>query len=102
MECNNTGAWFALRTFYHELPPDCQKECKEAYEKMEKELEEITQTARNDPNRKETQVAEAQDHYLYFKNPELLEEFKNSLFSKGYLEIAPIKPRNPKPSILGE
>ena len=102
MDGDELGGWQALKTLYAELPPDCQKECREQLTIHENKLVEIR--SRQGYSIAETAImrASATRRYLGFANLELFDKFKSSLFSKGYLEYTSTKPRNPQPTTLGE
>jgi len=95
-------AWQALKTLYVELPPECQKECSKEFEKVKNKLSEIQKTKGYSYYAISTYVNRAKLVYLSEANLNLFNTFKNSLFTKGYLETAPTKPRNPQPKTLGE
>jgi hypothetical protein len=96
------GAWQALETLYVELPPDCQKECNKSFEKVKKDLKKIYNYKGYTFYEVKRHTDNAKYAYLVESNLRLFNIFKNSLFAKGYLESAPIKPRNSQPSPLGE
>jgi hypothetical protein len=102
MDGDELGGWQALKTLHAALPPECQKECHENPTTYENKLEETrsfqgyttaeTAIKRDSPSKR----------YLSCANLQLFDKFKNSLFSLGYLENNPTKPRNQKPITLGE
>jgi hypothetical protein len=102
MDGDELGGWQALKTLYAELPPDCQKECNEQLSIHEKQLGQIRSLQGFSIGETAIKRASATKHYLSSANLELFDKFKNSLFSKGYLENAPTKPRNLRPITLGE
>jgi len=102
MDGDELGGWQALKTLYAELPPECQKECHEQLNTHEKQLDQIRSHQGCSIADTAIKRASATKRYLGFANLELFDKFKNSLFSKGYLENNPTKPRNLRPTILGE
>lgn len=102
MDGDELGGWQALKTLYAELPPDCQKECHEQLITLEKKLDQIRSLQGYTVAETAIKRAIATNQYLGSANLELFDKFKNSLFSKGYLENTPTKPRNPQPTTLGE
>jgi len=94
-------AWQALQTLYVELPPECQKECLKDFEEVKEKLTKIRKTKGYTYTQLLQYVNTATWKYLKEANLNLFNSFKNSLFAKGYLEIAPTKPRNPQPTPLG-
>jgi hypothetical protein len=101
MDGDELGGWQALKTLYAELPPECQNDCHPELEAYEKQLEEIRFF--EGVTIAETAIvrASAKKRLLDSANLQLFDKFKGSLYSKGYLEFASTKPRNPQPIILG-
>jgi hypothetical protein len=102
MDSDVFGAWQALKTLYVELPPVCQKDCEKNYQAVVDELSKIYSYEYTTYREKELQTKAHSYRYLTKANFTLFNKFKESLFANGYLEIAPIKPRNPQPTALGE
>jgi hypothetical protein len=102
MDGDELGGWQALKTLYVELPPECQKECQNDFEAVRKQLSLIGVYRGVSYFDTEWRKAKATREYLTKANFQLFDKFKLSLFTKGYLENAPIKPRNPTPTPLGE
>jgi len=102
MDVDELGGWQALKTLYAELPPDCQKECCEQLTTLEKKLDQIRSVQGFSLAEIAIRRASATNRYLGSANFELFDKFKSSLYSKGYLENTPTKPRNPLPTTLGE
>ena len=102
MDADVDGGWQALKTVYVELPPECQKECHDDFEAVRKQLSligAIQGTGFCDTARRR---GIATRDFLAKANFQLFDKFKHSLFTEGYLENAPVKPRNPQPTTLGE
>jgi hypothetical protein len=95
-------AWQAIKTLYVELPPECQKQCQPHFEEAIQKLANINKIKGYKFSDREVKIIQAKHAYLQETNFELFNNFKNSLFDKGYLETAPTKPRNPQPKTLGE
>jgi hypothetical protein len=102
MDGDYLGGWQGLKTLYAELPPECQKECYQDLNTYEKQLEQIR--CFEGLSIAETAItrASATKRLLDFANLQLFDKFKSSLYSKGYLENTPTKPRNPLPKTLGD
>jgi hypothetical protein len=96
------GGWQALKTLFAELPPECQKDCREEMDSTEFQLERIY--AWHGYTVAETYFGRAGriKPLLCVENLRLFDKIKASLFEKGYLEYLPTKPRNPQPTTLGE
>jgi hypothetical protein len=102
MDGDESGGWQALKTLYVELPPECQKECQDDFEAITNQLYLIANLQGVTDFDTRWQRAIATRRYLRTANFQLFDKFKHSLFTKGYLENAPTKPRNPQPTTLGE
>ena len=88
-------AWQALKTLYVELPPECQKECSKDFEAVKKKVTAIRKTKGFSYCEVKRYVDRVSYTYLAEANLKLFDIFKNSLFAKGYLEIASIKAKKP-------
>jgi hypothetical protein len=102
MDRDFVGGWQTLQTLYVELPPECQKEYKNDFENVQKNLAKIANVKSFNYYNAYHQVNLNTHSYLAKENLQLFDKFKNSLFSKGYLETSPTKPRNLQPTTLGE
>jgi hypothetical protein len=102
MDGDELGGWQALKTLYAELPPGCQKECNEQVHSVQEQLNQIRRFQGCSIADTAIRRTSATKRYLCVANLELFDKFKNSLFSKGYLENSSTKPRNLRPSVLGE
>jgi hypothetical protein len=102
MDGDNLGGWQALKTLFAELPPECQKECSQDLYAQEQKLGKINYIQGYTVAETFFKKTNARNQYLGSANLQLFNKFKNSLFSKGYLENSPTKPRNPQPTVLGE
>jgi hypothetical protein len=102
MDGDEAGGWQALKTLFVELPPECQVECRNDFETIINKLHLISIRQGVSYFDAEWQKAKATRDYLTRANFQLFDKFKHSLFTKGYLENAPTKPRNPTPTTLGE